>query len=86
MFILTIIGLLLNLLLAWFLRKTEHYDSGVRPFKLRGITWIIWGIFSLIPILNLLVGGVILIIVIIAFLNCDLWIEVDSNHWLFKKY
>lgn len=77
---------MLNLLLAWFLRKTKHYDSGVRPFKLRGITWIIWGIFSLIPIFNLFLGGVILIIVIIAFLDNNLWIEVDSNHWLFKKY
>ena len=81
-----IIGILLNVFLALILRKTKHYDSGIQPFKLLGIVWIIWGILTLIPILNIIVGIVFIIISIFVFCNGDIWFDDQEKHWLFRKH
>ena len=87
MWIAFIIGVMLNLILACILRQTTHYNHGdPQPFKLRGITWISWLVCTLIPILNIILGSVVLILMIIGLVNDDLWFEYDEDHWLFKKY
>ena len=87
MWISYIIGILLNVFLALILRKTKHYDSGIQPFKLLGIVWIIWGIIALIPILNFIVGIFFMVFVIFAFCSNSIWFdEIEEKHWLFRKH
>ena len=87
MWITYIIGILLNVFLALILRKTKHYDSGIQPFKLLGIVWIVWGLLTLIPILNFILGIICTVEAIIAFCNDNIWFdESEEKHWLFRKH
>lgn len=82
-----IIGILLNVFLALILRKTKHYDSGIKPFKLLGIVWIIWGIVALTPMVNIIVGIIVVIATIIAFCSENIWFDdTKEKHWLFRKH
>lgn len=87
MFIIQIICIILNILLAIVLKCCIDYytDEYIKlPLKL----WILWGIATLIPILSGI--AVIVVGIIMAASACEGDIywgwKLSENHWLNKEY
>lgn len=87
MFVIQIICIILNILLAIVLKCCIDYytDEHVKlPLKL----WILWGIITLIPILSgTAVIGIGIFMIVSAEGGDIYWgLKLSENHWLNKEY
>lgn len=89
MWIVQIIFIVLNLISAFILHNSDYVGYSGRqepdPFKMEVYRWLLWGLLSLIPILNIVsfVGWLLYM----AFdWSEDHRLRLPKDHWLFKKY
>lgn len=79
--ILFLISLCINGIVAYILRNSH---CGKSPFKMPLIIWIVFGILTIIPVINSLVS---LIVVVFVFnLYCSGELETNDDFWLTKEY
>ena len=83
--ILFLISLIINGIIAYILHNS-HYDKkyGGDPFKLPLIIWIVAGIVTIIPVLNILVTIFFIFLTIQAYSNMD--VVTNDGFWLTKEY
>ena len=67
-----------------YLVRNSHFYREVQPIKLSLILWILYGVFMLIPILNLIVTIICAIVVIKSYISNDL--ILNDDFWLNQKY
>lgn len=83
--ILFLISLIINGIIAYILHNShfnKHY--GDEPFKLPLIIWIIVGIVTIIPVLNVTATVFFIFLTIRAYSNAD--IITNDDFWLTKEY
>lgn len=80
--IIFLISLCINGIVAYILRNS--HDRKKEPFKMPLIVWIIFGILTIIPVINSLVS---LIVVVFVFnIYCGGELETNDDFWLTKEY
>ena len=85
MIILFLISLIINGIIAYILHNS-HYDKryGGDPFKLPLIMWILAGIVTIIPVLNIIATIFFISLIIRAYSSMD--IVTNDDFWLTKEY
>lgn len=78
-----LIVLILNAIMIYLVRNSHFYRE-VQPVKFSLIVWVLYGVFMLIPILNLIVTIICAIVVIKSYLSQDL--ILNDDFWLNQKY
>lgn len=78
-----LIVLIINAIIIYLVRNSHFYRE-VQPIKLSLILWILYGVFMLIPILNLIITIICAIVVIKGYLSQDL--ILNDDFWLNQKY
>ena len=82
--ILFLISLVVNGLLAYTLHNS-HWDHGAhKPFTLPLILWILIGISTLIPIVNVIATIIYVVLACIEFDDGNL--KINADFWLAKRY
>ena len=83
--ILFLISLIINEIIAYIFHNS-HYDKryGDEPFKLPLIIWILVGIVTIIPVLNITATVFFIFLTIQAYSNAD--IITNDDFWLTKEY
>ena len=82
--ILFLISLCINGIVAYILRNSHYGDKSKSPFKMPLIAWIVFGLLTIIPVINSLVS---LIVVVFVFnLYCGGELETNDDFWLTKEY
>ena len=83
MITLFIIVLIINALFIYLVRNSHTYRE-TKPVRMPLIIWVIYGVFMLIPVLNLIVTIICAIVVIKSYLSQDL--ILNDDFWLNQKY
>ena len=82
--ILFLISLCINGIVTYILHNSHLGNVNKDPFKLPLIIWIVFGILTILPIVNSLVS---LIVVVFVFnLYCGGELETNDDFWLTKEY
>lgn len=82
--IIFLISLCINGIVAYILRNSHCGRGNKKSFKMPLIVWIIFGILTIMPIINILVS---LIVVVFVFnLYCGGELETNDDFWLTKEY
>lgn len=79
--ILFLISLIINGIIAYILHNSHFGDE---PFKLPLIIWIVAGIVTIIPVLNIIATVFFIFLTIQAYSNAD--IITNDDFWLTKEY
>jgi hypothetical protein len=78
-----LIVLIINAIIIYLVRNSHSYRE-VEPIKFSLIIWVLYGVFMLIPIVNLIVTIICAIVVIKSYLEQDL--ILNDDFWLNQKY
>ena len=83
--ILFLISLIINGIIAYILHNS-HYDKrhGGDPFKLPLIIWIVVGIVTIIPVLNIIATIFFIFLTIQVYSNMD--VITNDDFWFTKEY
>ena len=82
--ILFLISLIINGFIAYILHNSHFNNCENEPFKLPLIIWILAGIVTIIPILNIIATVFFIFLTIQAYSNAD--IITNDDFWLTKEY
>ena len=78
-----LIVLIINAIIIYLIRNSHSYRE-VEPIKLSLILWILYGVFMLIPVLNLIVTIICAVVVIKSYLSQ--YLILNDDFWLNQKY
>lgn len=82
--ILFLISLVINGIIAYFLHNSHIGYRKSESFKMPLILWILIGISTIIPILNVFTSIFYIVFTIRAYADGD--VEVNDDFWLAKEY
>ena len=82
--ILFLISLCINGIVAYILRNSHYGGINKEPFKMPLIVWIVFGILTIIPVINSLVS--LIVIGFVFNLYCGRELETNDDFWLTKEY
>lgn len=76
---------IINIIVAIIL---HNCNDGEGPIKIKLKYWILWGLCSLIPLINVIIGTLICVIVIFSLIEGIISVReiIPENSWLNKKY
>ena len=78
----TLICVLINLLLGYIYRNSvTRYDTPCKPTV---ATWIVFGVLTLVPIVNMVITVALAIFLTICYGEGDY--KVSGEHWLGRRY
>lgn len=81
-FISTLICVLVNLLLGYIYRNSvTRYDTPCKPTV---ATWIVFGVLTLVPIVNMVITVALAAFLTIGYGEGDY--KVSEEHWLGRRY
>ena len=79
-----LISLCINGIVAYILRNSHYGDRNKTSFKMPLIMWIIFGILTIIPVINNIASLTIVVFTLFAY--CDGELETNDDFWLTKEY
>lgn len=82
MLLLILIPFIIGIIIVYLLHNCAWYNR--EPFQLPLIIWFLIIIALLIPIINIIAAGSMLLFLIGALYEGDL--RFNNDHWLFKRY
>lgn len=82
--IIFLVSLCINGIVAYIFRNSHYGFGDKKPFKMPLIIWIVFGILTIIPIINIAIS---LIVIVFAFnMYCSGELETNDDFWLTKEY
>ena len=82
--VLILISLVINCILAYVLHNSHLCYRSTEPFKMALVWWVLVGISTLIPVINIIATLIYVVFACMAYANEE--IEVNEDFWLAKKY
>lgn len=76
---------IINIIVAIILHNCE---DGKGPIKIKLKYWILWGLCSIIPYINVIIGTLICVIMIFGLIEEGISVReiIPKDSWLNKKY
>ena len=82
--VLILISLIINCILAYVLHNSHLCYGRTEPFKMALVWWVLVGVSTLIPVVNIIATILYVILTCMTYANEE--IELNEDFWLAKKY